>query len=474
MSTITSGPTDAQPSAATTSSIVRVGLLSFAWPGLGHWYVGRRQAAALFGLPVVLLAVAILARALAGVASLVASLVNPPVALTAFFLVVVIGVWRLAALLEAVLRLDPRGAIRGRSGAVIAALAALIIAMHAGGGVLTWSLYATGSRIFVVDPTPLPSVDPGESAAPTDDYLATPFATPVSADARITILLTGIDKNTERSHSLTDTLLVVSVDPSTKAVSMVSFPRDIAEFPLYNGGTYRGKINSLMTYAGQHPDRFPDGPLPTLTHELSFLLGTPIHYYAALDLDGFERMIDVVGGVTVKVERSIRDGRYDWLDGSPNGFFLSSGTHTLDGRTALAYVRSRYGVGDNDFTRAARQQQLLVALVRKLTEPAMLTRLPAILDVAGDTIRTNFPPDRIDEMVDLAQGVDPTTIRRFVLQPPIYSVHPPTASTNNTYILRLHEDALRQLSVELYGPDSDFWTGRFDPAGSPIPAESAP
>ncbi|MEO8323347.1 MAG: LCP family protein, partial [Actinomycetota bacterium] len=203
----------------------------------------------------------------------------------------------------------------------------------------------------------------------------------------------------------------------------------------------------------------------TLVHELSFLLGTPIHYYAAVDLDGFRRMIDAVGGVDVTVKRAIQDGRYDWLDGSPHGLFLSAGKHHMDGRLALAYVRSRYGIGDNDFTRAARQQELLLALRTKLTEPTMVAKLPAILGIAGDTIRTSFPAERVDEMASLAQSVDTETIQRFVLQPPTYSIHPPTNTTGGTYILRLHMDALAELSIQLFGEQSWYWQA--DTSGHP-------
>ena len=62
-------------------------------------------------------------------------------------------------------------------------------------------------------------------------------------------------------------------------------------------------------------------------------------------------MIDLVGGVTVDNPKAINDPRYDWLDGR-RGFRLTAGKHKLDGDTALAYVRSRQGVGDNDFQRA--------------------------------------------------------------------------------------------------------------------------
>lgn len=87
--------------------------------------------------------------------------------------------------------------------------------------------------------------------------------------------------------------------------------------------------------------------MTSLVKEMGFLLGAPVHYYAAIDLAGFQRMIDLVDGVTVDNPRAIDD---------PSGFKLSAGTHRLDGRTALAYVRSRKGLGDSDFSRARRQQ----------------------------------------------------------------------------------------------------------------------
>jgi LCP family protein required for cell wall assembly len=308
------------------------------------------------------------------------------------------------------------------------------------------------------------------SPAPSDDYNVPPFATPATTTSRITVLLTGIDKSIDRTHSLTDTMIVVSVDVESRSIAMISFPRDIAQFPLYGGGTYNGKINSLMTAAATNPAKFPDGPLPTLAKELGFLLGVPINYFAAVDLDGFQKMIGAVGGVTVNVERPIADPRYDWLDGSPPGFYLAAGRQKLDARTALAFVRSRLGAGDNDFTRAARQQQLLVALRGKLTDPANIGNLPAVLRAAGESIRTNFPADRLDEMIALAEDIGLGSVERVVLQPPTYSVHPPTNTTGGTYILRLHMDAVRELSVRLFAEDSTYWTGTLDASGSPIPA----
>lgn len=274
--------------------------------------------------------------------------------------------------------------------------------------------------------------------------------------SRINILLTGIDAASNRTNELTDTLLIVSVDPKTGQIALISFPRDITHFPRYDGGTYNGKINSFMSNARRHPDEFPDGPLTSLVRQMSFLLGAPIHYYAAIDLAGFRRMIDLVGGVTVDNQRAINDPRYDWLDGT-HGFKLSAGKHHLNGRTALAYVRSRQGVGDNDFNRARRQQQVLLALREQLTKPENLPKIPDLLDAAGDTIRTNFPSERVGEMIDLAQRVDTSTVRQVVLGPRKYADVPPPSETGGIYELRLKMDALAAFSIEIFGTSSRYY-----------------
>ncbi|TMC61337.1 MAG: LytR family transcriptional regulator [Chloroflexi bacterium] len=350
------------------------------------------------------------------------------------------------------------------AGGVLAGLAIVVVVVHGVGAYFAYSFYQAGSRIFVTEQTQ--EVVPGSGDPGTEPLVATPFATPQTRAARINVLLTGIDSGPGRNHSLNDTLIVASIDPVSHKVAMVSFPRDIANFPLYNGGRYTDKINSLMTYAGNHKDKFPDGPLPTLIKELGYLVGAPIHYYAAVDLEGFRSLIDKVGGVDIDNPRPINDPVYGgWTDKRPIGFSLSAGVHHLDGQSALAYVRSRKGPGDSDFSRARRQQQLLVALARKLSDPKMLPRLPDILTVAGDTVRTNFPSDRLREMIDLTQGIPDSAIMRIVLSPP-YSTRPKTKSS--TYTLELNSVRLAAVSIKVFGAESAYVNlapGTFPPPG---------
>jgi LCP family protein required for cell wall assembly len=427
--------------------------LSFLWPGLGQWYAGRPKAAALQAAPVVLALIAVAVLVGGDLQRLAILMFDPQLAIAVLVLVLLTGVWRLGSMAHAQAIARRGGAFRGSRPAVFALLAVVAVAVHLAVASVALDYYRAGSRIFVDDPPPValaPSPAPGSSAVPP------PTAPPVEEQpGRINVLLTGIDSSEIRNHALTDTLIVISIDRATQDVAMISFPRDIARFPLWDGRQYLGKINSLMTYAAQRPEEFPDGGLGTVTRELGYLLGVPIDYYAAINLDGFERLIDEVGGVTIVNDRAINDPEYGGWKDRRIGFFLPAGTHTLDGPNALAYARSRKGAGDNDFTRARRQQQLLVALRQKLTDPAMLPRLSGVLDAASATLTTNFPSGRLSELLDLGSGIKDDEIRRYVLGPP-YATHPPTSSTGGIYILSLDFDRVAKLSVDLFGSDSRY------------------
>jgi LCP family protein required for cell wall assembly len=433
-------------------------LLSFLWPGLGQLYQGRRRTAALYGLPVLVAVLILVVQLLGGIERFAATLLDPTVALTLVILVALLAIWRLFSMADALIGGGLRRPTRRRMVVpLFAGLTAFVVVTHAWVGAVTWAFYDAGSHIFVgdrgPDATPLTNESPDPSSNEVD-FQATPFPTPPTTSKRISILVTGIDSGHGREHALTDTIMVVSVDPDTGKVAMLSFPRDISNFALYNGGTYRGKINSLMTYARLHPAQFPDGGLPTLAKEVGYLAGVPIQYFAAINLDGFQRMIDVVGGVDVVNPKPIDDPVYDWFDGT-RGFHLAAGPVHLNGRIGLAYVRSRYGAGDSDFTRAARQQQVLSALRKKLTDPGVLARLPELLKAVGSSIRTNYPSDQVRDLADIASKVTDENTEKHVLGPP-YALHPPTNTTGGVYTLQLNMARMAKLSVDMFGNDSRY------------------
>ena len=199
---------------------------------------------------------------------------------------------------------------------------------------------------------------------------------------------------------------------------MVSIPRDLVDVPLGNGDTYAPKINSLLGYANRHEDDFPNGGTRALEDAVGALLGIPIHYYAKVDLAGFVKMVDAVGGVDVDVERPIADPKYGGFGVGP-GWSITSGPHHLDGPNALAYARIRKSAGESDFTRAARQQQVLVAIRDQAVASNVLFSLPGLLDAVGDAVRTDLPPELLPELAAFAEEIDGDRTTKVVMTSPM-------------------------------------------------------
>lgn len=427
--------------------------LSFLWPGLGHWYARRDRAALLFALPVIGV-VAIVALQLAnGASELAGLLISPSSALTVAILVVLLGVWREVAVIDSAIAIRPRGAWRrGRSLVVVTLVTAIIVVTHAWAGYIAWAFYNAGSRIFVGAEGPDAAIAAAVASAGDDNPQASAAGSGVvPTTSRINILLTSVDPADEDSPDLTDTLIVASIDPVDHSISLISFPREIAGFPLVGGGTYSGRINTFLDHVRAHPAEFKERPIVELTHQLSFLLGTPVQYYASVDLHGFRDLVDAAGGVTITTDRKIDDPTYEWEDGK-RGFTLEAGTHTLDGARALAFVRARATANDSDIDRARRQQQVLLSLGTKLTTAAMLPRIPGLLSLAGEAIRTNYPSSQVTGLIDLASQVDQANIHRIVLGEP-YAHHDADGATGN---LRLDMGAVSALSVRLFGNESRY------------------
>ncbi len=451
--------------------------LSFLWPGLGQLYAGRRREAAIFGVPALVVLLIVLYQARQGLAVLVARFVDPPFALAALLIILGLGALRIAAVAHAYLSTGRRASlskrlrsrtIRRKEGVVLGVLVAVIVATHGVAGAVAYMDYSTFSQVFrPLDQVSVPSGQPVSTDTPppdvyaSDSPLASFVTTPVpSEDAgRVTILFAGVDQFPTRTERLYDSIMVVTIDKATRQVAMVSVPRDSAAFPLYFGGAVGPtvRINSLPSYVQHRWIKSPDDAFTTFVKEISFIVGIPIDYYAVMDLGGFIKMIDLVGGIDIVNPNAINDGAYDWLDGHLAPFSLSAGPHHLDGKTALAYVRSRHGDNNNDYKRASRQQQVLVALEHKMASPDMLTQLPTLMQTLGSAVRTTFPGGQVADMVALGNQIPSSNITQVVLGPP-YSDTGLGAKLHisiSTTCLRF--DKIAALSVQLFGQDSRYY-----------------
>ena len=386
--------------------------LSAVLPGLGQAFNHRRRLTFLFLVPsLVILAIAVLMMQLQSPIRLAAWVITPSVLGTVLTLNVLILAWRLLAAFQAFLDTRWSGPT-GRLGAIgMVVIAIAIVAPHFLAfqyGRLLGDTFGTIFRGQVLAASSGP--ERPERPAPADGQ-------------RINVLIVGVDSTAKRTATLTDTMIVASLDPVGGSVSMVSLPRDLINVPLGNGDDYGPKLNSLMSYAHRHPDVFPNGGLWALQDAASALLGIPIHYYATMNMRGFVSMIDAVGGVDINVRRGFEDPTYDGYGTDQRGYSITAGPHHMSGSDALAYARSRKGKGESDFTRAARQQEIIAALRREaMSGGSLFWQLPDLLKVVGASVRTDLPTERLPALAAILDESGRDAMVRTVIKFPL--VHP--------------------------------------------------
>ncbi|MEX1170442.1 MAG: LCP family protein [Chloroflexota bacterium] len=393
-------------------------------PGLGHLVAGRRLRALLFVSPLIVMGAAAL--------WVVATTSGPRLAATLLSAEVIWGLLAAQALLLASRLIavgsslfDPDLPRPGRRDlAPIALLLAFVIAPQAYAGYATEIAREAADQIFV---EPVAVAAPSGSPAPDPSFLATAHPSASASPSispsgeRITGLLVGVDAGVGRNTYLTDTMIVVSLDLRTRTVSMLSIPRDMVDVPLPDGRAYRDKVNSLVSYARRNPAAFPgsDGTgFDVLMDALSTLLNVPIDYYATVHMGGFVRVIDTLGGVNVNVARAFCDPTYDEY-GFTRGFAITAGLHHLNGQQALAYARVRKASGESDFTRAARQQEVISGIRDAIVGGSFLNDPIGLLEAIGRTVQTNVPRGLLPDLAELAGEVGRAQTYRTVVNQPL-------------------------------------------------------
>jgi polyisoprenyl-teichoic acid--peptidoglycan teichoic acid transferase len=406
-------------------------LLDSLFPGLGHLVAGRRRRAALFGLPTLaLLVVGVGGLLLISTGGLIGIALNPATVVALFFIQGLLLVWRMAAVGSSLF--DGRFPRLGRRDVLpVAALAAILIVPQAFAGFATEVAREEADRIIPIDPTTTGAWQPESSVAPIPDPevllpsfpLSSPSVSPSPSPAvpRQNVLIIGVDSGIGRNTFLTDTMIVVSLDPVAETVSMISIPRDMVDVPLPDGRTFSGKINGLVSFARHHQGTFPgsngDG-YDVLMGALGTLLDLQVDHYAQVNLGGFVRVVDTLGGVDVNVEDSFCDPTYDEY-GFTHGFGITAGRHHLNGDQALAYARVRKATGESDFTRAARQQEILSGIRDRVKAGGFLNDPIGLLRAIGDTVSTNIPRSLVPELADVATRVGRKQTYRTVIGHPL-------------------------------------------------------
>jgi len=436
-------------------------VLSLLFPGLGHAYAGAgARALAFAAVPALLLALTagIVVRLdrlqLAGLAVqgwFLAAVFVLNLAALLYRLVAIVDAWRVAHFLNVH---DAGGARRApaslRPGPLsVAGLLAVIVVMsgvHV--AVARYDLLAANLANCVFDasgeatcpepdgsaePSAAPggsaSLDPALSLPPEGSPLPNATVPPWNGKDRLNVLLIGTDQRPKEGTYNTDTLIVVSVDPATRRVAMFTLPRDTVDVPVpagparrVFGSVYRGKINGFFTAVRNRADIFP-GTSATRGYNglkaiLGELYGLQIQYFAEVNFDGFRKIVDALGGVTVNVQVPVVDDTFPDDQGGLVRVYIPAGIRHMTGAEALVYARSRHG--SSDFDRAARQQRILVSLRDQLDIGTILPRIDELAAALGQAVRTDIPREIVPQLLGLADSIDSRAIRSYVFAPPLY------------------------------------------------------
>ena len=223
--------------------------------------------------------------------------------------------------------------------------------------------------------TPEPSVIPvtpqeEEPEQPEEDV---PAEQPKALrDGVYNILICGTDGDGYR----TDTIIVAHLDANAHTVALLSIPRDT---PVATGNGGLMKINSV--YAGGGADG-----MQRLASRLNALLGFPVDGYVLVDLEAFQKTVDLVGGVDFDVPQDM-----DYEDASQDLYIhLKKGMQHLDGEKAMELVRFRKGYASQDIQRTQVQQQFLKALAKQCLSVSSLTKIGEFADIFAEYVTTNL------------------------------------------------------------------------------------
>jgi LCP family protein required for cell wall assembly len=304
--------------------------------------------------------------------------------------------------------------------AASAAGAAIVVAMVAVGvNTVTAGLGAHGA----------PAARPATTTS-ADSPLATP---------RVNVLLLGSDAAADRIGVRVDSIVVASIDTRTGASTLIGLPRNLQHVPFPPGtpmatrfpggfacpeqGCLLNDLWQYAEYAAHDPSdpahayyaRDPNPGIRATVEGVEAVTGLTIDRYLVLDLRGFARLVDTVGGVNVDVKRPLPIGGHVDARGGETGVtgYLQPGRHHLDGYQALWFVRSRSD--SNDYDRMLRQRCLVGALARQLDPATVLRHLPEIARELHQDLTTDVPLNGLDGWVTLLRRVQGAQVRSLVV-----------------------------------------------------------
>ena len=262
-------------------------------------------------------------------------------------------------------------------------------------------------------------------------------------NGRYNILLMGGDAGDDREGRRPDSMTVLSVDADSGRTVTVSLPRNLQNVPfpedsplhdVYPSGFSCGDeciLNAIYTDVMQnHQDLYPDvaDPGAQATKEAAEgVTGLEIHGYVLIDMDGFESLVDALGGITLDVGGRVpMGGGTNENTGLPNPIlgWIEPGVQHMDGAHALWYARSREGATDYD--RQARQRCVQAAMLKQLNPVNVATKFQDLANSGEEIIETDIPQSSIGSLVNVAVKAKNHDLESYAVGPPFYDQSFPT------------------------------------------------
>ena len=218
-----------------------------------------------------------------------------------------------------------------------------------------------------------------------------------SGNEPVNILLLGMDigdtENIENSAAKrTDTMMLLNYNPKTDSINIVSIPRDTLievedAYDAYGDYVPYWKMNAAYALGGEKE----------VIYQVQKLLDITVNYIVEIDYNAFRSLIDAIGGVPMYIDQ---DMYYDDDAQDLHINFTAGETVMLDGQKAEEFFRWRQnndgtGLADGDLGRIKNQQKFIAAVIKKCTNPLIVTDVPNILKAIKENVRTNMPGDKI-------------------------------------------------------------------------------
>ena len=280
---------------------------------------------------------------------------------------------------------------------------------------------------------PSPTVDAPPVSPPSVPTSAAPPAyavapAPIPAE-RINLLVLGVDQP-ESFIGNTDVIMIVSIDPSTDTIFVLSLPRDLC---LGACDGHSSRINEVYKRHG----------IDALKQSLHYVTGLDIDHWMLVNFHGVEAIINQLGGVRVWSNREF-DERFIYLETEEEiRLVLEEGWNTLNGREAVAYGRSRKYDAGGDFARICRQQQVVRGLREQSLSPALIVNLPSLLASLSGAFRTDFPIDSVPALGNLLLNIPQERINSWAVHARGHDLLVPEQGLDGANLLRPDLHAIR-------------------------------